>query len=141
MFLLYSVFDLSVYVLIFLFEQKTAYEVRISDVSSDVCSSDLRDCLRDRIRRAGLGNRGLVLAPTRVSRRCRLGQPDGLARTDDPRPRPPGWPRTRRAAQGVQGLRHIVYALYKRLRSEERRFGTECVSPRRSRWSQCTSKK
>src|SRR3546814_3767806 len=31
----------------FFFTQKTAYEMRISDWSSDVCSSDLRaDCLR-----------------------------------------------------------------------------------------------
>src|SRR3546814_4161297 len=29
------------YVLFFLFKQKTAYEMRISDWSSDVCSSDL----------------------------------------------------------------------------------------------------
>src|SRR3546814_9930779 len=27
-------------------KQKTAYEMRISDWSSDVCSSDLRSCLR-----------------------------------------------------------------------------------------------
>src|SRR3546814_3081909 len=33
-------------VLFFFFKQKTAYEVRISDWSSDVCSSDLRLCLR-----------------------------------------------------------------------------------------------
>src|SRR3546814_2114713 len=31
----------SVVVLVFLFKQKTAYEMRISDWSSDVCSSDL----------------------------------------------------------------------------------------------------
>src|SRR3546814_8480297 len=30
-------------VLFFFFKQKTAYEVRISDWSSDVCSSDLRE--------------------------------------------------------------------------------------------------
>src|SRR3546814_3931460 len=30
-----------VYLLFFFFKQKTAYEVRISDWSSDVCSSDL----------------------------------------------------------------------------------------------------
>src|SRR3546814_6733960 len=30
--------------LICLFKQKTAYEMRISDWSSDVCSSDLRQC-------------------------------------------------------------------------------------------------
>src|SRR3546814_6413026 len=29
--------------IVFLFKQKTAYEMRISDWSSDVCSSDLRD--------------------------------------------------------------------------------------------------
>src|SRR3546814_1051877 len=33
--------------LFFFFKQKTAYEMRISDWSSDVCSSDLRRALRD----------------------------------------------------------------------------------------------
>src|SRR3546814_19352644 len=33
----------------FLFKQKTAYEMRISDWSSDVCSSDLRDHLEHRL--------------------------------------------------------------------------------------------
>src|SRR3546814_3140592 len=32
---------LTVYWLVFFFKQKTAYEMRISDWSSDVCSSDL----------------------------------------------------------------------------------------------------
>src|SRR3546814_5297135 len=31
------------FILFFFFKQKTAYEMRISDWSSDVCSSDLRD--------------------------------------------------------------------------------------------------
>src|SRR3546814_4306636 len=31
-----------IFVLFFFFKQKTAYEMRISDWSSDVCSSDLR---------------------------------------------------------------------------------------------------
>src|SRR3546814_3727024 len=31
----------SIYIFFFLFKQKTAYEMRISDWSSDVCSSDL----------------------------------------------------------------------------------------------------
>src|SRR3546814_4500875 len=35
---------LSVYWIIFFFKQKTAYEMRISDWSSDVCSSDLDRC-------------------------------------------------------------------------------------------------
>src|SRR3546814_20009022 len=34
-------------VIFFFFKQKTAYEMRISDWSSDVCSSDLRDWLRE----------------------------------------------------------------------------------------------
>src|SRR3546814_6947163 len=33
------------YVIVFCFKQKTAYEMRISDWSSDVCSSDLRGML------------------------------------------------------------------------------------------------
>src|SRR3546814_9207835 len=33
-------------VFVFFFKQKTAYEVRISDWSSDVCSSDLDDAYR-----------------------------------------------------------------------------------------------
>src|SRR3546814_2040374 len=40
----------------FFFKQKTAYEVRISDWSSDVCSSDLAvDEIVDVAERAGLG--------------------------------------------------------------------------------------
>src|SRR3546814_9219840 len=35
-------------VFIFFFQQKTAYEMRISDWSSDVCSSDLRRQLDER---------------------------------------------------------------------------------------------
>src|SRR3546814_5657872 len=40
--ILYSHGDVSIFVLFFFFfKQKTAYELRISDWSSDVCSSDL----------------------------------------------------------------------------------------------------
>src|SRR3546814_6265145 len=38
----FSVLVLCFYVIFFFFKQKTAYEMRISDWSSDVCSSDLR---------------------------------------------------------------------------------------------------
>src|SRR3546814_10967491 len=34
--------------LVFFFKQKTAYEMRISDWSSDVCSSDFESAVRDR---------------------------------------------------------------------------------------------
>src|SRR3546814_1005679 len=44
---LYIVFRVSVLIFIFFFKQKTAYEMRISDWSSDVCSSDL---LKSRIK-------------------------------------------------------------------------------------------
>src|SRR3546814_1851095 len=39
-------YALLVFFLVFFFKQKTAYEMRISDWSSDVCSSDLLAALR-----------------------------------------------------------------------------------------------
>src|SRR3546814_9115063 len=39
----------------FFFKQKTAYEMRISDWSSDVCSSDLNDILRGVNEAGGFG--------------------------------------------------------------------------------------
>src|SRR3546814_15004150 len=52
----------------FFFKQKTAYEMRISDWSSDVCSSDLGGDLQDRHRvRTCLGHRH---RPCRFCRRC-----------------------------------------------------------------------
>src|SRR3546814_13553642 len=39
-------YALLVIFVVFFFKQKTAYEMRISDWSSDVCSSDLLDALR-----------------------------------------------------------------------------------------------
>src|SRR3546814_19529071 len=46
----------SLVVFFFFFKQKTAYEVRISDWSSDVCSSDLRRGRRGRARSRGHGD-------------------------------------------------------------------------------------
>src|SRR3546814_3901505 len=40
--------------MVFFFKQKTAYEMRISDWSSDVCSSDLVHCRRFQWRRIRL---------------------------------------------------------------------------------------
>src|SRR3546814_9330133 len=61
----------------FFFKQKTAYEVRISDWSSDVCSSDLA--------RIGSGhdgqNAGCGLGVARV---YRADTPGGNSRADDP---------------------------------------------------------
>src|SRR3546814_2656263 len=95
----------------FFFKQKTAYEMRISDWSSDVCSSDLfLPCLdpRERLR---------LWRQARVERagfdRLRLGGVLG-----------PG------LGRGIGGQRFAA-----EIRSDERRVGTECVSTCRSRWS------
>src|SRR3546814_1680456 len=56
--------------LLFVFKQNTAYEMRISDWSSDVCSSDLK-----RFNMANLGEWGVKpTAPTRGSARIRSGR-------------------------------------------------------------------
>src|SRR3546814_5496386 len=94
----------------FLFKQKTAYEMRISDWSSDVCSSDLTVDLR-----RNLGKRGPPLGG---------GQQEN------------GGAGEKQAAQEIAcqfKLLRIHPSLA--LRSEERRVGKECVSTCRSRWS------
>src|SRR3546814_17153920 len=94
----------------FFFKQKTAYEMRISDWSSDVCSSDLTGdrpspwysrnrCLHPELSLAA----PYVFAPVGVS------AGESITR---------GFPKYKGNA-----------------RSEERRVGKECVSTCRSRWS------
>src|SRR3546814_3096415 len=98
---------------VFFFKQKTAYEMRISDWSSDVCSSDLCEA-------EGLVYRGARVIVRRSYRGgCELSS---NTNADFPRLRVP-----RYTAFG--GTRH------ERSRSEERRVGKECVSTCRSRWS------
>src|SRR3546814_6017194 len=65
------------FVLFFFFKQKTAYEMRISDWSSDVCSSDLKlDATDQEIRASaaelGLGDwlDGLRSEERRVGKEC-----------------------------------------------------------------------
>src|SRR3546814_8990263 len=94
----------------FFFKQKTAYEMRISDWSSDVCSSDLH----------GDGNLGAA-----------IGAQEGQQRHPKPARHIAG--EGAAGEQPDQPLRHrqeIELA-----RSEERRVGQECVSTCRSRWS------
>src|SRR3546814_3663750 len=89
----------------FFFKQKTAYEMRISDWSSDVCSSDLVGVVEPEPELGGAVDAALVggdhadadVAPL-GAHRVPLGTPAGV-------------------------------------RSEERRVGKECVSTCRSRWS------
>src|SRR3546814_8872396 len=73
----------------FFFKQKTAYELRISDWSSDVCSSDLRLERTDGDGEDGAGARHPDDGPRRRCRRCLLLQgrdfdepPRGNARDD-----------------------------------------------------------
>src|SRR3546814_4501318 len=91
----------------FFFKQKTAYEMRISDWSSDVCSSDLLDVLR------GIGRTLRQVAHL-------LGD-DGETAAG-----------LSRAGGFDAGIQRQQVGLE---RSEERRVGKECVSTCRSRWS------
>src|SRR3546814_10770936 len=96
---------------IFFFKQKTAYEMRISDWSSDVCSSDLIE--------------DLVQKP---------GQPLALLEDDADEPRALCG---REVARREQDLGEGADGGHRRaqFRSEERRVGKECVRTCRSRWS------
>src|SRR3546814_9120227 len=99
---------------VFFFKQKTAYEMRISDWSSDVCSSDLADA-RGEPRGAGAGNR-----PGRTHRR----ESRPIERLAD----------IYVAQAGDQTLieqrrfqRRRLAGEERRQRSEERRVGKACV--------------
>src|SRR3546814_2781321 len=96
------------------FKRKTAYEVRISDWSSDVYSSDLARGVGGRSDRAGIHG---TAQPCR--RECGQG----------------AWTRIQPAQD--QGQRDPAAAdrTDARSSSEERRAGKECVSTCRTRWS------
>src|SRR3546814_4898251 len=89
----------------FFFKQKTAYEMRISDWSSDVCSSDLW------VGTAGHSALG-ESAPPPINGRVRIGS------------------NTKTFVATV-----VLQLVAEGKRSEERRVGKECVSTCRSRWS------
>src|SRR3546814_2586063 len=92
-------------VFFFFFKQKTAYEVRISDWSSDVCSSDL------------VFNHNSETVP-HLYKKARPG-----ARYEH----------SLKLLQ--QFAQRVPDVPTKSGRSEERRVGKECVSTCRSRWS------
>src|SRR3546814_16745254 len=100
--------------LFFFFKQKTAYEMRISNWSSDVCSSDL--CWRCRLSSTRMptttDSASSVIRLRLKPNQCitaNVGMIDSGSATAD--------------------------------RSEERRVGKECVSTCRSRWSPYHKKK
>src|SRR3546814_11906094 len=66
---------------VFFFKQKTAYEMRISDWSSDVCSSDLQAERQRRHRGAEVGGRPEGLEVERVGEEVEeILEPDELGR-------------------------------------------------------------
>src|SRR3546814_2965965 len=102
--------------LFFFFKQKTAYEMRISDWSSDVCSSDLarQRPRRSRYERNGMLSTGAIRVP-------HAGQLEA--------------PRTRDCPRGTRWTTTLRKEPKTPPRSEERRVGKECVSTCRARWS------
>src|SRR3546814_1587220 len=101
--------------LLFFFKQKTAYEMRISDLSSDVCSSDL-----ERAPVATVAHPAAVLGG--IPRHLRLHVGVG---------------RGGRLTLVLADLgAHLARQRDRQAgRPEERRVGNECVSTGRSRWS------
>src|SRR3546814_9197995 len=113
--------------LLFLFfKQKTAYEMRISDWSSDVCSSDLTVLRLQYVAIAGDDERGLCVR-------------DGEHSFQTPQNAvgPPVFRELHRRAQQITLM--LVELGFKTLeqreRSEARRVGKECVSTCRTRWA------
>src|SRR3546814_15014535 len=105
--------------------------MRISDWSSDVCSSDLARAPR------AFGVLGLVVDEQRL-RRCCAELPQALQ--EDRRLRL-GQPKLRRTEHAVVEQREQRRADRRQVRWEERLFGKECCSPCRSRWSPAHSNK
>src|SRR3546814_7297310 len=96
---------------VFFFTRKTAYERRIGDWSSDVCSSDLvRSCPR---------STGDGWSIRIASGDWESGAPIAVT------------PGTHPFGTEIRVL------IDEQWRSEERRVGKECVSTCRSRWAQC----
>src|SRR3546814_1924552 len=107
----------------FFFKQKTAYELRISDWSSDVCSSDLVGMCA--LRSALTLGAATVYAVDPVQTRRDRAQAAGAV------PVSPPAVNTIREATGGLGVDAVIDAVG---RSEERRVGNECGSTCRSRW-------
>src|SRR3546814_4498234 len=109
----------------FFFKQKTAYEMRISDWSSDVCSSDL-DQLRHPVTRENFedGDEADRDELCRQLERAVAAAPFAFQRVEFAAAAPSC------ALLSAQTFRGDLFQ-----RSEERRVGKECVSTCRSRWS------
>src|SRR3546814_14554777 len=117
-------------------KQKTAYEMRISDWSSYVCSSDLP--LKDCVSLMFIGGFFTQVLPTsiggdavRILLAGRRGLPYGKAFSGVVLERASGL-----LALVIMVAGGVLWLGDRLERSEERRVGKECVSTCRSRWSQ-----
>src|SRR3546814_4147960 len=123
--------------LLFFFKQKTAYEMRISDWSSDVCPSDLQPGLEAGLDQ--LGDRRARHQRARVADEAQAGEPgltgqvgrrDALLDPAQEQRQHSFLLRQRHARLPVSRAKVV-----RQVRSEERRVGKEGVSTCRSRWS------
>src|SRR3546814_1803687 len=101
--------------LFFFFKQKTAYEMRISDWSSDVCSSDLKGA-----EEISKGAGTITICPARNYEAAMVPK-IGFSSL----------------CEGIREMSKmpVLFIGHGSPRSEERRVGKECVSTCRSRWS------
>src|SRR3546814_14489221 len=137
-----------VVVCVFFFKQKTAYDVRISDWRSDVCSSDLGRVGQSQIPLVGqrLGGANLQLAGLRqavIGQGCLaqvLRHPVPHRSSSCPSPGAGNGSRLRPEDDRRRAAAQVPKQM-KGIRSEERRVGKECVSTCRSRWSPYHKKK
>src|SRR3546814_3214482 len=122
--------------LFFFFKHKTAYEIRISYWSSDVCSSDLGPRRHGTEILRWLGDRlpPFSFKPMAMERFESASSEHGIPIDEARR-----LVRTSVDRWNEEVLREFAHpepspARVRSLRSEERRVGKECVSPCRSRW-------
>src|SRR3546814_7320233 len=106
--------------LVFFFKQKTAYEMRISDWSSDVCSSDLADRRhRPRLQQhAGGGGRRAGTRQAQAAPETAGGEPPSRQCDGGRKPRrradppPAGLRRSEEHTSELQSLMRISYAVF-----------------------------
>src|SRR3546814_12509492 len=108
--------------------------MRISDWSSDVCSSDLRSTFFKWKKEGGALPRDTA---ERISHLLAIWKALQILFTDPQRS--DGW--LRRSNAFFDGVSALDVMLEGNFRSEERRVGKECVSTCRSRWSAYHTKK
>src|SRR3546814_21107878 len=125
------------------FKQKTAYEMRISDWSSDVCSSDLHQLepRRDELRAEPGVRRDRLAAPPSEKQ---IAQDEQHRTVAEQFGRPPDGAecirqisafRHRRPAQPSLRAKRSNPGRFTHRKTEERGVGKECISKCRSRWS------